>query len=115
MIRAEYRRKGPELAVTGHAGFAPAGEDIVCAGVSALVGALGHYLGELEEQGWGRLDIANEDGGWRICFAPAGKKREALAAFDTVWEGFRLIAKQYPEHLRVGCGETPIRFDKMAP
>lgn len=102
MIRAEYRRKGPEgpeLTVSGHAGFAPAGEDIVCAGVSALVGALGAYLGELEERGGGTLTVTNESGAWRVRFDPAGKKREALAAFDTAWAGLGLIEERYPECL----------------
>ena len=46
MIRAVF--DGTHVTVCGHAGHAPAGQDIVCAAVSALVYAL---AGSLEETG----------------------------------------------------------------
>ena len=51
MIRVIYSElDGPEgltlrLEASGHAGYAPAGQDIVCAGASTLMQALvSHYL-----------------------------------------------------------------------
>lgn len=41
-VRAGERR----ITVSGHAGHAPAGQDIVCAAVSALMYALAGYLEE---------------------------------------------------------------------
>ena len=41
-VRAGERR----ITVSGHAGYAPAGQDIVCAAVSALTYALAGYLEE---------------------------------------------------------------------
>lgn len=49
MIRAVF--DGTHVTVCGHAGHAPAGQDIVCAAVSALVYAL---AGSLEETGQAR-------------------------------------------------------------
>ena len=44
MIRVRF--DGAQMTVSGHAGYAPAGRDIVCAAVSALVYALAGYLEE---------------------------------------------------------------------
>ena len=53
MIRVRF--DGAQVTVSGHAGYAPAGRDIVCAAVSALVYALAGYL---EETGQAeRVDI----------------------------------------------------------
>ena len=53
MIRVRF--DGAQMTVSGHAGYAPAGRDIVCAAVSALVCALAGYL---EETGQAeRVDI----------------------------------------------------------
>ena len=51
MIKVCYSElDGPEglslrLEAAGHAGYAPAGQDIVCAGASTLMQALGYRLG----------------------------------------------------------------------
>ena len=53
MIHIEYYR-APErfaLSVKGHAGFAPAGRDIVCAAVSVLVSELSLALEQAAESG----------------------------------------------------------------
>lgn len=53
MIRVRLSKT--QVTVSGHAGYAPAGRDIVCAAVSALVYALAGYL---EETGQAeRVDI----------------------------------------------------------
>lgn len=115
MIRVEYRPEVPEMRFAGHAGFAPAGNDIVCAGVSALYGALVMRLAQIEEAGGGTLSVAEEAGGWRVRFCSGG---ECPEPFQTVWTGLQLIAEEYPNHLEmrsVGCGERPVPDDKMRP
>ena len=115
MIRVEYRPEVPEMRFAGHAGFAPAGNDIVCAGVSALYGALVMRLAQIEEAGGGTLSVAEEAGGWRVRFCSDG---ECPEPFRTVWTGLQLIAEEYPNHLEtrsVGCGERPVPDDKMRP
>lgn len=110
MIRLRLSRRGgqAELYAEGHANFAAAGSDIVCAGVSALVFALGAAAGELWEKG-----LLTEEP--TLSFAPgraeigfhASKKGRARAAgaFETVRAGLLLIAADYPENLRVEEGE----------
>ena len=70
MIRAVF--DGTHVTVCGHAGHAPAGQDIVCAAVSALVYAL---AGSLEETGQAA----------RIC----------------IRRGFAQLARQYPACVQV--------------
>ena len=43
--------KGYSLRITGHAGYAPAGQDIVCAAVTILSYALGGMLLRAESEG----------------------------------------------------------------
>ena len=43
MIEVIYDRDVPSISASGHAGYAPAGQDIVCAGVSALLETLAMY------------------------------------------------------------------------
>ena len=51
MIRASYCRDAPKITVTGHAGSAPHGHDLVCAGVSTLVYTLAFHVQKLERAG----------------------------------------------------------------
>ena len=46
MTHIHYHRdeSGHRLHITGHAGYAPRGQDIVCAGISALAYGLLEYL-----------------------------------------------------------------------
>lgn len=91
---------GRTLAVKGHAGFAPKGQDIVCAAVSALVQTLGCWV--MENPG-GKLwhnAVAAKDGG--ITITAAANEKDALPMeerFDLVIDGLRLLEKQYPENV----------------
>ena len=67
-IRCQRRRGGHRLEIVGHAQHGPAGQDIVCAGVSAISWALLGYLdgrGLLEDawadKGAMGLDIRGDD------------------------------------------------------
>ena len=89
MIRV--RLSGTQVTVSGHAGYAPAGRDIVCAAVSALVYARAGYL---EETGQAeRVDI-------RKGFADIRGAGECGAALALVRCGVEQLAKAYP-----GCVE----------
>lgn len=89
------------LCVRGHAGQAPVGHDIVCAGVSALTVA----LAESAERRRGKcivLDIKIEKGNARVCAVPRAEyASELAAAFDTAMCGFKHIGRAYPEYLRL--------------
>ena len=86
-VRAGERR----ITVSGHAGYAPAGQDIVCAAVSALTYALAGYL---EGPGQAaRSDI-------RRGYADIEGAEGCGAAFALVRCGMEQLAAAYP-----GCVE----------
>ncbi|MBQ5362966.1 MAG: ribosomal-processing cysteine protease Prp [Clostridia bacterium] len=77
------------LEVIGHAGYS-AGNDVVCAAVSALVEALAAYLDEYgDAEGQAEL----EDGYALITVS------ERNAAFDMAVCGLGAIADQYPAYV----------------
>ena len=99
MIRVYAQRKGSRcrLLVEGHAAYSTE-NDIVCAGVSALTGALIRYA---------RLSPAC---GHLRCYAKRGEAflscRGGLGAgFDLVLQGLCAIAEQYPAHVRIEARE----------
>lgn len=103
MIRVRYTRAGAEhaLEVTGHAGFCP-GNDVVCAGCSAVVLALLGYLRnapehvtaldeQIAEPGMARVRCTGDD-----CAAQAF--RQAVIGLLQIQEG-------YPDYLQVAVRE----------
>ena len=116
MIRAEFRTDGGvyELRVAGHAGYRP-GNDIVCAGCSAIVYAL---VGALRDGGRRVKDAAphNKDAApHNKDAAPQGEVAYALksgdayvraegdvgALFRMAEVGLMQIERAHPEHVRV--------------
>lgn len=95
MIRASLSRQGGavEIQVTGHAGTAEAGRDLLCAAVSALCETL--------ERGLARYDADSErtlaDGSFRYRGRPG---TEASALIWTFGRGLQELAEQHPRHLR---------------
>lgn len=94
MIAVSVRKDG--IAVDGHADFAEAGKDIVCAGVTALVQTLVKSADDLTEDkieyeiSPGRADIHYG------CLSEAGK-----LLVDAFFIGICMIADEFPEHVRV--------------
>lgn len=93
-VYAERRGSRCRLYVEGHAAYGPEGADIVCAGVSALVGTLHLY--------------AKECGNCRHLRTEAAPGRFFLscrgglgAAFDLTVRGLKAIANSYPHNVRV--------------
>lgn len=82
-VRAGERR----ITVSGHAGYAPAGQDIVCAAVSALAYALAGYLEETGQAA--RSDI-------RRGYADIEGAEGCGAAFALVRCGMEQLAAAYP-------------------
>ena len=88
-------RKG-RITVSGHAGFAEAGKDIVCAGVTALIQTLIKSADDLTEDkieyeiSPGRADIHYMD------LSEAGK-----LLIDSFFIGVCAIADEFPDHIRI--------------
>ena len=100
MIEATASRaeSGYCLEVIGHAEYARE-NDIVCAGVSALVEALAAYLEEFDDGG-AEVDLAD---GYASITLPAPN-----AAFDMVICGLCAIADQYPGYVNMRNTYTSI-------
>lgn len=85
----------------GHAGYAPQGADIVCAGLSALSCAMMEALRREEDSGaLETLSIVCEPGYVSVSVRPKPAKRARIGGIlDTCLAGFSLLAKGYPAHV----------------
>ena len=95
---------GIHMTLRGHAGAAPRGEDLVCAACTALAYTAAqavqdmHTLGKLVRP----PKISIRKGRATIIATPEENAvAEALAAFRTVQCGARVLAHNYPKHVRL--------------
>ncbi len=81
-----YDPAGPELRFSGHAGAGAPGRDLVCAALSTLLYTLIAAAPEAAvELGEGSARVRGGDGG----------------AYAVVAAGLRLLAAEYPRHVRM--------------
>lgn len=104
MIQVTYTElDGPSglnlrLEAKGHAGYAPAGQDIVCAGASTLMQTLVCLLAGEENA---QSDAWDEPDGPRLAvMAAAPQEAWVEGAFAFAKTGFALLAERYPEHVQ---------------
>ena len=104
MIKLNYTEldgpAGPtcRLEASGHAGYAPAGQDIVCAGASTLMQTLCALLAGEEGTKSGAWD--EPDGPRLAVTAAAPQKPWVEGAFEFAKTGFALLAERYPDNVR---------------
>ena len=79
----------------GHSGYAPAGQDIVCAGVSTL---LQTFAERLMSHGFLEEDAQLEDGFLAVKGIPVEPVRWWL---DFVAAGLQMIEEEFPDNLSV--------------
>lgn len=92
MIVVEY--VPGELILTGHAGFAPIGQDIVCASASILMYNLIDLLyGEGCEV---------PEGGFRVRYDPKDKHKQQLV--DYTVNGLRILSRNYGKNITFKSG-----------
>ena len=93
MIQITYNEMGDMmfLRAEGHAEFAPKGQDIVCAAVSALMQTLAYSLDS------GTVTCADDR---NLMVVQAKQGTDSLAKFELVTDGLILLADAYPEHVR---------------
>ena len=102
MIRARMYWERMRVEITGHAGYAEAGKDIVCAGASALTDALMGALQDAETRG-------RTSAGWKadgeitaIWADPnIGSIQEIKSYFRMFVRGLRNLQEQYPENVEI--------------
>jgi len=108
MTTAKFRRYGNafEVTVTGHAGFADDGEDIVCASCSILTYTLLQSLLEMEAEGaltsyHEGFDDGTEnavDGKFRVTGEAAAYAADKLdTVLGVISAGFALLQEEYPD------------------
>lgn len=102
MIQAIYYRKYNRLTVTGHAGAADPGKDLVCASASMLAYTLAANVANMADNGQVRQPIIKtEEGDTEISCNPRHNlKASVTLIFDSVCVGFELLAHDYPDFVK---------------
>lgn len=92
------------MTLRGHAGAGPKGQDLVCAGASALACTLGRAVERLYEQSMLRRCPRVElyQGNAEVIAVPKERfDRECAMVFWTVQNGIGELAASFPENVRL--------------
>lgn len=84
------------LTVSGHAMYAPHGQDIVCAGVSSLVRTLIHSIEDLTGD---EIEYEVSPGWVDIQYGNLSEKARTLV--DSFFVGICLMTDEFPGHVRI--------------
>ncbi len=82
--------------MSGHAGYAPPGQDIVCAGISALVQSL---IGSLENLSDDKIEYEVSPGRADIKYGNLSEKSRTLV--DSFFIGVCKITDEYPDNVMI--------------
>lgn len=100
MITVWIDRENISLNMKGHAGYAEAGSDIVCAAASMLAYTMAARLREITQGDGLNISLSpgdahiSADASWQII-------SDCRAVIDTISAGFTLLAGQYPGHVSI--------------
>lgn len=88
-----------QVRIQGHAGYAPAGEDIVCAAASMLGALLEEtLLRENTRGGLRAISIQKGSGALELSFSPTLSGWSRLSpVLEAVEHGFQLLSDKYPD------------------
>jgi len=81
--------------ISGHAGYAETGKDIVCAAASILIQTLAKQLDKITPD----YHVQHEKQGQIIFLSGNGKN--ACLASDTIMTGLRMLSDQYPHNVTI--------------
>jgi hypothetical protein len=98
MIQITLHSQGEEITgfeCTGHAGFAEAGSDIVCAAVSILTTTCANAL----ESVAGLKPKVKARAGKMVVAVPPGSGHDAQIIFQTLRQGLRDLEAEYSQYL----------------
>lgn len=93
MINIMYNSELIKLEISGHAGFAEKGKDIVCAAVTALACTLEQCM---ENAGEGHCEWKEGE----TCFTASGTEN-LRPCFETVVTGLQLLAEEFPDYVNI--------------
>ena len=102
MIQATYYPRYNRLTVTGHAGSAEPGKDLVCASASMLAYTLAANVANMADNGQVRQPIINTgEGDTEISCRPRHNLKAVVTlVFDSICVGFELLAHDYPDFVK---------------
>lgn len=92
----EVKRTDSGITVKGHAGYAPHGQDVVCAAVSTLVQTLFVSVKELTAD-----EIKADMAAGNAVIQYGNLSKEARLLVDSFFVGIQMIADSYPENVRI--------------
>lgn len=99
MTKITYYPTEHRMEIKGHAGFAMAGQDIVCAAVSILTMALENMVCDHAEA-LSPLLYSNKGECSVKCTPSKGNKQKCVTIFETIFGGFELLSMHYPEYVK---------------
>lgn len=94
----EINRQNGCITIEGHAGYAPHGQDIVCAAVSALVQT---FIASVEELTADEIKAVKSKEGQIQTIQYKHLTERAQVLLDAFFVGIRMIADSYPRNLKL--------------
>lgn len=92
----EVRIRPERIEISGHAGYAEPGKDIVCAGVTALTQTLIQSIENLTDD---KIEYRISPGKVEVEYRNLSEKSKTLV--DSFFIGICLIAEEFPEYVKV--------------
>lgn len=92
----EVRIRPERIEISGHAGYAEPGKDIVCAGVTALTQTLIQSIDDLTDD---EIEYRISPGNVEVEYRNLSEKSKTLV--DSFFVGICLIAEEFPEYVKV--------------
>ena len=97
MIRATFERDFSGFSLSGHAGYAEAGEDIVCAAVSAMTNLVVNGA-----EAFGAVaEVSADSEGAQVVYRMTKPCAEAEKLLSVFYEELKQLQTQYPAYVRV--------------
>lgn len=100
MIEARFSPKDYRLTVKGHAGFAEAGRDTVCASASVLTFTLARNIDALSHGQARKKVVRMSEGDSEVSCVPVhGMHSVVRLIFEVVCKGYEALAEEYPDYI----------------
>ena len=99
----EITISGYKITARGHAGYAPIGQDIVCAAVTILISTMAAVLDNFEHEGKLKKKRIQIESGYAllICEPNEENKAEIDNTYDVIIRGLKLVEMQYPDNVKI--------------
>ena len=97
MIRAVFEKEGTAFTLSGHAGYAEEGADIVCAAVSAMA----NLVCNAAEAFGAQAEVQVDEGTAALSYRLTQRCEEAEKLLEVFYEELRQLESQYPENIRI--------------